>query len=88
MGRIILKVYLIGWTKSKTFPVLTVFSGQVSALGNYFLPVIPLLLNIARRWTVRNICSYTFNWVVPFFTFIQADTLASISSFILFNCSI
>ena len=57
------------------------------AFGNV-LPVIPLLLLIARRWTVRNICSDTFNWVVPYFPFIQADTLASIISFILINCSI
>ena len=35
MGRIILKVYLIGWTKSKTFPVLTVFSTSIS-LGKLF----------------------------------------------------
>ena len=35
MGRIFLKVSLIGWTKSKTFPVLTVFSTSIS-LGKLF----------------------------------------------------
>ena len=85
MEQIFLKVYLIGWTKSKKFYL---FSAQVSAGGNHFLPVIPLLLLIATRWTERKICIYTFNWVVPYFTFIQANTLASISSFILFNRSI
>ena len=30
LERIFLKVYLIGWTKSKTSPVLTVFSISIS----------------------------------------------------------
>ena len=75
-------IWLVGQSR-KSFQ----FSAQVSAGGNHFLAVIPLLLLIATRWTERKNCIYTFKWVVPYFRFIQANTLASISSFILFNRS-